>query len=232
MPTTYSVVPDSTFLDAYANQQATSEQFSQIAAANPASPETVVAAQQVLSDLFMKGTTAADVAPDTSTDTVTVALVLNRADPSDSLNNLLSSDSEPATACAVGSNRDLVKLRRRPGDLRSRRQRRRTARRQRLPGPCPGPRLCLSVENRTIWVTLNFAQFEALFGPRCWGSSRTATVLFQAWVSNIPFPTKSSATSAGYGSSAATAFPIRQFSKYKQVDPVPVPGSDSLLGIR
>ena len=79
-----TALPRSTFLDAYANQLATPEQFAALAAST-----SLATAQAVLGDLYAYAGTPASVQKASSDTTITVGLMLERAqDPTP----LLASD--------------------------------------------------------------------------------------------------------------------------------------------
>lgn len=189
MPTpTYTAVENSTFLDAYANQQATAEQFADMAG-NP----TFATGRDILTALFTDENGTPDVlelGPMDQFPNVTVALVLDRATEASSLLSgtwaerqaVLGTDGHnDATWATYGAKQehfdDVVGYIATADGLGA----------GVLVDPTSG--YVSSVENRTVWVSLTPAQFETLFG-----TSLVSITLagdddgFPAWVGNLSLP--------------------------------------------
>ena len=164
MPTpTYTAVGNSTFLDAYANQQATPEQFADMAD-NP----TFATGREILTSLFTDENGTPDVlelGPMDQFPNVTVALVLDRATDASGLLSgtwaerqaVLGTDGHnDATWAAYGAKQehfdDVVGYIATADGLGA----------GVLVDATSG--YVSSVENRTVWVSLTPAQFETLFG--------------------------------------------------------------------
>lgn len=156
-----AIILNSTFLDSFGNQLATPEQFAQLALPT----DTLANAQAVLGDLFMAdygtGTTPATVVVASPGTTLTIGLVLNRASqPDDLLNSNWSArqaaladqdavwtlyGADPATYAEV---REAVRAIVGDGPL--------TA--------ATDAGYISTVDDRTIWMTLDPERFNALFG--------------------------------------------------------------------
>lgn len=189
MPTpTYTAVENSTFLDAYANQQATPEQFADMAG-NP----TFATGRDILTALFTDENGTPDVlelGPMDQFPNVTVALVLDRATDASGLLSgtwaerqaVLGTDGHnDATWATYGAKQehfdDVVGYIANAEGLGA----------GVLVDATSG--YVSSVENRTVWVSLTPAQFETLFG-----TSLVSITLagdddgFPAWVGNLSLP--------------------------------------------
>ena len=148
-----AIIANSTFLNAYGNQLATFAQFSTLAASTALSN-----AQAVLSSLL--GVSPSAITPAASDQTITVGLTLNRAsDPS----ALLSADWSTRQAALADQNAVWAKYGADPATY--------AAVTQALSG-IVGPAALTaattagyisSAADRTVWLTLNPAQFNALF---------------------------------------------------------------------
>lgn len=189
MPTpTYTAVENSTFLDAYANQQATPQQFADMAD-NP----TVATAREILKALFTNKHGTPDVIELKSTDTfpnVTVALVLDRA------NDAVSMLTDPwaERQAALGTEGDNAatwsKYGAKPGHYDAVIDYITNA--DGLGGGVlvdPASGYVSSVENRTVWVSLTPAQFKTLFGTSLLSITLAkAKEGFPSWAGNLNLP--------------------------------------------
>lgn len=174
-----AVLSNSTYLDAFANQQATSEQFSTLGQTSTTSAEAQANAQSVLGPLFGNSSFSAVVAPAVPPTapvptTITLALVLNRApdatgNPADPMTLLSLPWAERAAqladqaqiwatygadSTAYADTMSAITTALGPDIT-----------------PSDNPFTLASnqgyqstIANRTIWLTLNSEQFEDLFG--------------------------------------------------------------------
>ena len=190
-----------TFLDAYGDGLATQQQYDQIAAANQSDPTSVALAQGDLATLFANPSTGTAATVGTETNpyaTVTIALVLDRADPS-MADTLLESDWGARQAMIAELNGE-GKLWDKFG-----------ADRRTYDGVVAdlntllGTNLADSSSNngqisdardRTIWLTLNPSQFQALFNQPLLkiestgvGSSPTPSIT-HGWTGQLSLPTE------------------------------------------
>jgi hypothetical protein len=230
MPTpTYTAVENSTFLDAYANQQATPKQFADMAD-NP----TFAKAQEILTALFTDKAGIPDVielGPMDTFPSVTVALVLDRAtDASELLSGnwaerqaVLGTDGHnDATWATYGAKQehfdDVVGYIATADGLGA----------GVLVDATSGYVSC--VENRTVWVSLTPAQFETLFGTSLLSITLAgADEGFPAWAGNLNLPEEIAGKIKGLWVEQEIRIPSPEPMATEEVAPVTV--GDGYLGI-
>jgi hypothetical protein len=178
------VVPNSTFLDDYGNNQATAQQFAQLA-----SSTSLANAQAVLGQLYALNGTPATVTVATPDTEVTVGLVLGRAtDPTSLLDSswavreqvlanqaavFATYGANPATYAATLAGAEAALGTSEPFDVAS------------------AIGYQSSAADRTVWLTLNESQFDTLFGTHLLTINvNTPTGSYQqtAWGGDLSLP--------------------------------------------
>jgi hypothetical protein len=179
MPNT--VIQNSTFLDEYGNNQATSQQIAQLA-----SSTSLANAQAVLGELYASNGTPATVTAATADTEVTVGLVLGRAnDPTALLESSwavreqaianqaaiwATYGANPTTYAATVAGAEAVLGTSEPLDVAN------------------AIGYVSSAADRTVWLTLNASQFDTLFGTPLLTITYDGGYQQTAWGGNLSLP--------------------------------------------
>ncbi len=223
MTVVYSVVPNSTFLDAYANQQATPDQFSTIA-----DPKSFGDVQRVLGDLFAKDGNAAAVAPAT-TDMVTVALVLNRPH-NDDLTNLLASDWSARQLALADQDAIWAKYGADSGTYNTVQSAIEAVITDAPLNAAQAAGYLSTPQDRTIWLTLDATQFQQLFGTEMLAVTLSGqNSSFPAWSGNLNLPSEIASEISGLWVDQGVRIAEPAKLNTEKVEPSPLEGG--FLGI-